>query len=118
MTFSKLKQLGAPPEDKDAYNCALKYAVHLNEHIKSGKGLIMMGPVGTGKTSLWVSSKVDSIISDRVERGKATIITTNLSVQQIKKCYDSRIYDRLKETSFILSFKGKSKRDPLDISQI
>lgn len=181
MTFSKLKQLGAPPEDKDVYNYAMKYAVHLNEHIKSGKGLIMMGPVGTGKTSLaisilrraieqgyngylismmslldtllvlskgpaehylkfenrirncpllvlddlgaeydnkWVSSKVDSIISDRVERGKATIITTNLSVQQIKKCYDSRIYDRLKETSFILSFKGKSKRDPLDISQI
>ncbi len=64
MTFSKLKQLGAPPEDKDVYNYAMKYAVHLNEHIKSGKGLIMMGPVGTGKTSLAIS-----ILRRAIEQG-------------------------------------------------
>lgn len=181
MDFDKLKELGAPPEDKEAYNNAFKYSLHLSEHIRNGRGLILMGPVGTGKTILaisilrtainqgyngylismislldtllvlskgpaehylkfenqirncpllvlddfgaeydnkWVGNKVDAIISDRVERGRATIITTNLNVKQIKTDYDSRIYDRLKSTSFLLQFKGKSKREPLNISEI
>ena len=181
MDFDKLKELGAPPEDKEAYNNAFKYSLHLSEHIRNGKGLILMGPVGTGKTSLaisilrtainqgyngylismtslfdtlltlskgpsehylkfenrirnspllvlddfgaeyaseWVQQKVASIIADRVERSKSTIITSNLSVEQIKKAYDSRVYDRLKGTSFLISFKGKSQRQPLDINEI
>ena len=181
MDFDKLKEQGAPPEDKEAYNNAFKYSIHLSEHIRNGKGLILMGPVGTGKTSLaisilrkaieqgyngylismtslfdtlltlskgpsehylkfenrirnspllvlddfgaeytseWVQQKVASIIADRVERSKSTIITSNLSVEQIKKAYDSRVYDRLKGTSFLIAFKGKSQRQPLDINEI
>ena len=181
MTFDKLKAQGAPVEDRQAYNNAFKYGVHVREHITNGRGLIMIGPVGTGKTSLaisilrkaieqgyngylismtslfdtlltlskgpsehylkfenrirnspllvlddfgaeyaseWVQQKVASIIADRVERSKSTIITSNLSVEQIKKAYDSRVYDRLKGTSFLISFKGKSQRQPLDINEI
>ena len=181
MDFDKLKELGAPPEDKEAYNNAFKYSMHLSEHIRNGRGLILMGPVGTGKTSLaisilrkaieqgyngylismtslfdtlltlskgpsehylkfenrirnspllvlddfgaeytseWVQQKVASIIADRVERSKSTVITSNLSVEQIKSAYDSRVYDRLKGTSFLISFKGKSQRQPLDINEI
>ena len=174
MTFDKLKAQGAPVEDRQAYNNAFKYGVHVREHITNGRGLIMIGPVGTGKTSKaieqgyngylismtslfdtlltlskgpsehylkfenrirnspllvlddfgaeyaseWVQQKVASIIADRVERSKSTIITSNLSVEQIKKAYDSRVYDRLKGTSFLISFKGKSQRQPLDINEI
>lgn len=181
MTFDKLKAQGAPVEDRQAYNNAFKYGVHIREHITNGRGLIMIGPVGTGKTSLaisilrkaieqgyngylismtslfdtlltlskgpsehylkfenrirnspllvlddfgaeytseWVQQKVASIIADRVERNKSTIITSNLSVAQIKKAYDSRVYDRLKGTSFLIKFEGKSQRQPLNINEI
>ena len=181
MDFDKLKELGAPPEDKETYNNAFKYSLHLSEHIRNGRGLILMGPVGTGKTCIaisilrtainqgyngylismtslfdtlmvlskgpsehflkfenmikntpllvlddfgaeysseWVKQKVTSIISERVEREKSIIITSNLSISQIKNSYDGRLYDRLKGTSFVLRFCGKSKRDPLDISKI
>lgn len=181
MTFDRLKALGAPVEDREVYNQAYKYGAHIRDHITNGRGLILLGPVGTGKTSIavsilrraieqgyngyiismislldtlqtlikgpaehyikfenrirnipllvlddfgaeysnaWVAKKIEAIISDRVGDRKSTIITTNLTVAQIKSSYDGRVYDRLKETSFLLRFKGKSKRDPLDISQI
>lgn len=55
MTFDKLKAWGAPPIDRDAYNNAFKYGVHVRDHIAAGRGLILLGPVGTGKTSLAIS---------------------------------------------------------------
>ena len=80
--------------------------------------LLVLDDFGAEYDNKWVGNKVDAIISDRVERGRATIITTNLNVKQIKDGYDSRIYDRLKSTSFLLQFKGKSKRNSLKISEI
>lgn len=80
--------------------------------------LLVLDDFGAEYTSEWVQQKVASIIADRVERSKSTIITSNLSVAQIKKAYDSRVYDRLKGTSFLISFKGKSQRQPLDINEI
>lgn len=181
MTFDRLKALGAPVEDREVYNQAYKYGAHIRDHITNGRGLILLGPVGTGKTSIavsilrraieqgyngyiismislldtlltlskgptehcikfenrirnipllvlddfgaeysnaWVANKVESIISDRVGDRKSTIITTNLTVAQIKSSYDGRVYDRLKETSFLLRFKGESNRKPLDNSKI
>lgn len=181
MTFDKLKAYGTPTEDRETYSKAFKYAEHIRDHISKGNGLILLGPVGTGKTSLaisilrkaidkgyngylismmslldtllslskgetsdyirfenrirntpllvlddfgaeyenkWVANKVDSIIADRVESCKATIITTNLTMKQIQQGYDSRIYDRLKGSSFVLLLRGESKRKPLSDSEI
>lgn len=80
--------------------------------------LLVLDDFGAEYASEWVQQKVASIIADRVERSKSTIITSNLSVEQIKKAYDSRVYDRLKGTSFLISFKGKSQRQPLNINEI
>ena len=80
--------------------------------------LLVLDDFGAEYASEWVQQKVASIIADRVERSKSTIITSNLSVEQIKKAYDSRVYDRLKGTSFLIAFKGKSQRQPLDINEI
>ena len=80
--------------------------------------LLVLDDFGAEYSSEWVKQKVTSIISERVEREKSIIITSNLSISQIKNSYDGRLYDRLKGTSFVLRFCGKSKRDPLDISKI
>ena len=163
------------------YNNALKYGLHLPQHIRDGKGLLMTGPVGTGKTTLavcilrwainqgyrgymismtslfdtlmilskgpsehflkfenrikscpllvlddfgaeydsaWVNNKVNSMLSDRVESKRSTILTTNMSIKQIQSGYNERVYDRMKQTLFVLTFKGKSQRSTLDIKDI
>ena len=55
MSFEYLKQHGTfPKENKEAYRIVNEYRQHLEQNLSSGKGLILRGPAGTGKTSLGV----------------------------------------------------------------
>ena len=152
----------------------MQYVEDLERNIKSGRGLILMGPVGTGKTSAaaavlqfglkndyggmfigmsslldtifttkeknrdewveferrlrettllviddlgtekpdgWVQVKLDSIVSERYNRLKPIIVTTNLDANGLKNTYTERIIDRLRQTSKLLTFPGPSLRE-------
>lgn len=55
MSFDWLKEHGAFPNDnKEAYVIVEDYRNNLAEYMNTGKGLILRGPAGTGKTSLAV----------------------------------------------------------------
>ena len=58
----------------------------------------------------WLVEKMESIIGDRYDRMLPTIITTNLTKDEIKARYNERIYDRLRDTCDLLIFRGKSLR--------
>lgn len=148
-----------------------EYAADLKANLKAGRGLILKGPVGTGKTSLaiatmrramdlkftcffipmvslldtiftmrdteekyrfeqrirntnllvlddlgaeydqqWVLAKVDSIVTERYNRLRSTIITTNLGHNDLMNRYNKRILDRLDSTCRVINFDGKSLR--------
>lgn len=55
MSFEYLKQHGTfPKENKEAYRIVNEYRRNLEQNLNTGKGLILRGPAGTGKTSLGV----------------------------------------------------------------
>lgn len=55
MSFEWLKQNGKfPKENAEAYRIVNTYRKNLEENLNTGKGLILRGPAGTGKTSLGV----------------------------------------------------------------
>jgi DNA replication protein DnaC len=55
MSFAWLKQNGTfPKENQGAYRIVNDYRQHLEQNLSTGKGLILRGPAGTGKTSLGV----------------------------------------------------------------
>lgn len=55
MSFTWLKQNGTfPKENQGAYRIVNDYRQHLEQNLSTGKGLILRGPAGTGKTSLGV----------------------------------------------------------------
>ena len=55
MSFTWLKQNGTfPKENQGAYRIVNDYRQRLEENLSTGKGLILRGPAGTGKTSLGV----------------------------------------------------------------
>ena len=53
---------------------------------------------------------VEELLSRRYDRKKMTMVTTNLSMDQVKKDYRERIYDRVRETFNIIEFIGPSHR--------
>lgn len=80
--------------------------------------LLILDDIGAENTDQsWILSKVDSIITDRYNRMRPVIITSNLlpfSTDKNKKTlsntYGGRVFDRLRSTSELIIFNGKSLR--------
>lgn len=53
---------------------------------------------------------VEELLSRRYDRGKMTMVTTNLKMDQVKKDYRERIYDRVREMFNVIEFIGPSHR--------
>lgn len=73
--------------------------------------LLIVDDLGSEDVSApWVLSKVNSIITERYNRKKSIIVTTNLTKEELAKTYAGRIIDRLRSTNYYISFNGKTKR--------
>lgn len=53
-----------------------------------------------------------TIVNERLTRGKQTFITTNLSIAQLRDCYDERIFSRLinQQNNLVAQLNGSDKR--------
>lgn len=70
MDFDWLRKNGNfPKENAEAYDVVKKYSDNLKDNLDSGKGLILRGPAGTGKTSIAVS-----ILKQAMELGKGCLM--------------------------------------------
>lgn len=80
--------------------------------------LLVLDDIGAENTDQsWILSKVDSIITERYNRMKPIIITSNLlpfstdkNEKTLKNTYGGRVFDRLRSTSTLVIFSGKSLR--------
>lgn len=70
MSFAWLKQNGTfPKENQGAYHIVNDYRQHLEQNLSTGKGLILRGPAGTGKTSLGVC-----LLKEALEIGRGCLM--------------------------------------------
>lgn len=160
-----------PDEQRPQWEAVKDYIRNMDDNLHMGRGLMLIGPVGTGKTTMavaalreliekepnqgyfipmvslldqlneerdsrshileerirhtrllvlddlgaeydhaWVAAKIDAIITERYNRMKSTIVTSNLRRDEIRDRYQMRIFDRLKSTSKLITFAGKSLR--------
>lgn len=75
--------------------------------------LLILDDLGAERKSEYMQEMVFNIIDARYRSGLPFIITTNLSLEEIKKPQDlscSRIYDRILERCFPIEMNGVSKR--------
>lgn len=81
--------------------------------------LLVIDDLGAENTAQdWILSKTDSIITERYNKMKATIITTNQKPRDLENTYGGRIIDRIKSSCFYLEFNGASERKPLNLEDI
>lgn len=75
--------------------------------------LIVIDDLGAERKSEYMQEMVFNIIDSRYRSGRPFIITTNLTIDEIKKPQDvsyARIYDRILQRCFPVEMKGVSRR--------
>lgn len=78
------------------------------DHKLRTTSLLVLDDLGAEYDHTWVQCKVDAIVNERYNRMRSTIVTTNLSAQDIRDRYQLRIFDRLRATNQLITFTGKS----------
>ncbi len=74
------------------------------------KNILIIDDLGLKKLTDWEQQKLYSLIDYRSEEMLYTIITTNLKENELSNFVGVRSFDRIKENSFFVEFKGKSFR--------
>ena len=75
--------------------------------------LLIIDDLGAERSTDFALEKVYNIIDNRYRSNKPVILTTNLTIEQMKKCEDirySRIYDRIFEMCYPVKVEGTSWR--------
>lgn len=75
--------------------------------------LLVLDDLGIERDTEFSKEQVYNVIDSRYRAGKPMIITTNLSIEQIKNpadIEDRRVYDRILERCFPIEFTGQNKR--------
>ena len=57
-----------------------------------------------------IVNPIDEVVSYRYDKMLTTIITTNLSPEQLKEKYKLRLYDRLREMMYVIAYNNNSYR--------
>lgn len=86
--------------------------------LRETKLLVIDDLGGEDVSAPWVLPKVNSIITERYNRKKPVIITTNMTKDELFDTYSGRIIDRLKSTNFYIVFNAKSKRKGLSLNEL
>ena len=73
-------------------------------------GILLLDDLGAEHSEGWVHTKIDAIVSERYNRMKPIIITSNLTSERLAKTYAARIFDRIRHTSEVVRFAGESLR--------
>ena len=60
--------------------------------------VLIIDDLGTELTNAFVASKLFTCINERNLRGRSTIISTNLSLEQIRDVYSERVFSRIMST--------------------
>lgn len=72
--------------------------------------LLIIDDLGTEFSNQFTVACIYNLLNTRQNRGLATIVSTNLSMEEIQNKYDDRIFSRLVGSGKVLPFEGKDRR--------
>lgn len=72
--------------------------------------LLVIDDLGAERTNSFVASELFSCLNERDNRKKSTIITTNLSLEELQNTYSDRIFSRVTSNFRLLKLSGQDIR--------
>ena len=81
---------------------------HINHY--AGSSLLVLDDLGTEKMTDWAAEQVNGIIDARWRDRLGTIVTSNLSPQQLKETLGERAWSRLQDGAIALTLTGSDRR--------
>ena len=72
--------------------------------------LLIIDDLGTEASNSYTNSRLFYCINERILRGKSVVISTNLSLQDIRDSYSERIFSRITSSYIILKLFGNDIR--------
>ncbi len=82
-----------------------------------GCDLLVIDDLGTELINSFVATELFSCINERDLRNKSTIITTNLSLEQLQAAYSDRIFSRITSNYRLLKLTGQDIRKLKKLAQ-
>jgi DNA replication protein DnaC len=79
--------------------------------------LLVLDDLATERVTVFVLSELLTILNERDNRKKSTIITTNLSLEELQKTYSDRIFSRVTSNFKLLKLSGPDIRKIKKIAQ-
>ena len=78
--------------------------------------LLVLDDLGAEKPSDWVRERLYTIINRRYEHCRPTIVTSNLTIDQLAKQVGSRVASRLCELCEVVELQGTDRRKTKGVS--
>ncbi|MHB9951058.1 DNA replication protein [Clostridium botulinum] len=95
---------------KETYNTWGKEGEETILKSLSNADLLIIDDLGTEQDTDWAKTKIYNILDSRYRNGLPIIVTTNISLVELKEKYHKRTYDRLLEMCTPVFNDGKSIR--------
>ncbi|AFQ96223.1 putative DNA replication protein [Listeria phage LP-032] len=72
--------------------------------------ILVIDDIGVRSVTEGLRGDIHDLINSRVTSRRITIYTSNLEMQKMAMSLDTRLWDRIRHNTFVVEFKGKSKR--------
>lgn len=74
--------------------------------------MLLLDDLGAGAVTDWAVAELTALVDQRLREHRRTIVTTNLTEDQIQKVWGDRLADRLRHNATALVLRGQSRRAP------
>lgn len=75
-----------------------------------GCDLLIIDDLGTETTNSFITSQLFSCLNERYLRSKATLISTNLNLEELRDRYSDRIFSRITSSFTLCKLTGRDIR--------
>ena len=100
--FETLSKISFDFKAKEEFNHLMEDLYHCD--------LLIIDDLGTELTNAFVSSQLFSILNERHIRKKATVISSNLSLEELRERYSDRVFSRITSYFEICKITGPDIR--------